>query len=63
MSRFRAEEPPVDEMLDDPIVQLLMRRDGIGPDEVLSTLEEAHRRLRRSSRAADASDRILPAGI
>ena len=49
-------------MLDDPIVRLVMRRDGIGPDEVLNTLEAAYRRLRRS-RAADARDRGLPAGI
>jgi hypothetical protein len=62
MSRIRPEEPELEEMLDDPIVRLVMRRDGIGPDEVLHTLEAAYRRLRRS-RAADARDRGLPAGI
>ena len=63
MIRFRAEEPPLDEMLDDPIVRLLMLRDGIGPEEVLSTLEGAYRRLRSSGRAPDARDCVLPAGI
>ena len=63
MNRYRAEEPPLEEMLDDPIVRLLMRRDGIGPDEVLSTLDRAYRRLKRSGRAPDASDGVLPAGI
>ncbi len=63
MSRYRPEEPPLEEMLDDPIVRLVMRRDGIGPDEVLSTLEAAYRRLKRSARAADARNGILPAGI
>jgi hypothetical protein len=63
MIGFRAEEPPLDEMLDDPIVRLLMLRDGIGPDEVLSTLEGAYRRLRGSGRAADARDCVQPAGI
>jgi hypothetical protein len=63
MNRFRPEEPPLEEMLDDPIVRLVMRRDGIGPDEVLSTLEGAYRRLRSSGRAPDARDCVLPAGI
>ena len=63
MIGFRAEEPPLDEMLDDPIVRLLMLRDGIGRDEVLSTLETAYRRLRRSGCAPDARDCVLPAGI
>ena len=62
MSRIRPEEPELEEMLDDPIVRLVMRRDGIGPDEVLHTLEAAYRRLRRS-RAADSRDGCLPSGI
>ena len=61
MTGIRHEEPPLEEILDDPIVRLLMRRDGIGPDDVLRTLERAWRR--RSVGAPDARDRILPAGI
>jgi hypothetical protein len=63
MDWYRAEEPPLEEMLDDPIVRLVMMRDGIGRDELLSTLEGAYHRLRRSARAADAGDRVLPAGV
>ncbi len=63
MSRIRFDEPPLDEMLADPIVHLVMRRDGIGPDEVLEALEGALRRLALSRRAADAGDGVLPTGI
>jgi hypothetical protein len=61
MTEIRAKEPPLEELLDDPIVRLLMRRDGIGPDDVLKTLERVSRR--RSVRAPDTCDCILPAGI
>ncbi|HXV24748.1 MAG TPA: hypothetical protein VED46_10860 [Alphaproteobacteria bacterium] len=63
MSRIRIEEPPLDEMLADPIVRLVMRRDGIGPEDVLEALEGARRRFALSRRVSDASDRVLPAGI
>ena len=63
MDWYRAEEPPLEEMLDDPIVRLVMMRDGVARDELLSTLEGAYRRLRRLGRATDAGDGVLPAGI
>jgi hypothetical protein len=63
MSRIRFEEPPLDEMLADPIVHLVMRCDGIGPEDVLEVLEEALQRFRLSRRVSDASDCVLPAGI
>lgn len=66
MSRTPFDEPSLDEMLSDPIVRLVMRRDGIDAADVLKTMEGAWRRLKlsRTGRgAADSRDRILPAGI
>ena len=45
-------EPSIDELLSDPIAQLLRNRDGIAVDDVLVTVERAkaalrHRCLRR----------------
>jgi hypothetical protein len=38
-------EPPLEEMLGDPIVRALMRRDGVVPGEVRQVLEAARRRV------------------
>jgi hypothetical protein len=38
-------EPPLEELLDDHIAQLLMRRDGIGPADVWRSVEAARARL------------------
>lgn len=35
---FRAAEPPVDEMLADPLVHLVMKRDGVSREEILRVL-------------------------
>ena len=59
------DEPPIDEMLADPIVRLVMRRDRIGPGEVRAAIEAARRKLslRSGNCAADPLDRRLPSGI
>jgi hypothetical protein len=35
---FRSAEPPVDEMLADPLVHLVMKRDGVSREEILRVL-------------------------
>ena len=64
-SSYLHEEPPIEEMLADPIVRLVMQRDRIGPREVRAALDAARRRLglRSSDRAADAGDCILPSCV
>ncbi|HZB91838.1 MAG TPA: hypothetical protein VE397_10380 [Stellaceae bacterium] len=42
-------EPPLDEVLDDPIVRLVMARDGLPPEEVRAHIESARRRLQQRS--------------
>jgi hypothetical protein len=37
-------EPPLEELLNDRIVQLIMRRDGIGPADVWRAVEAARSR-------------------
>jgi hypothetical protein len=37
-------EPPLDEMLDDPVVQLIMQADHVPPADVRRLLESAQRR-------------------
>ena len=41
-------EPPLEEVLGDPIVRALMRSDGVTPGEVRRVLDEARRRRRQS---------------
>jgi len=56
-------EPALDEVLADPIVHLVMRRDGIGPSELRAAIEVARTILARraaSARLADPSYRIRP---
>ena len=38
-------EPTLDEMLSDPVVQLMMTVDGVRPDQVVTLLREARERL------------------
>jgi hypothetical protein len=45
-------EPPLEELVDDQIAQLVMRRDGIGPADVWRTVEAARARLARSADSA-----------
>ncbi len=53
-------EPTIEDLLTDPIAQLLRKRDGIEIDEVLATVEQArealrHRRLTRGDVAEAAA--------
>ena len=48
---MHAWEPTLDEMLSDPVVQLMMTVDGVRPDEVVTLLREARERL-------DSDDRM-----
>jgi hypothetical protein len=41
-----AYEPTLDEALTDPLVLLILKRDGLAADEVRSFLEQVRRRLR-----------------
>ncbi len=51
-----ATEPPVDEMLADPLVHLVMKRDGVSREEILRVL-----RCVRHARAAYDHLRMIPA--
>ena len=46
-------EPPLDEVLNDPIVRLVMARDGLPPEEARAHIEAARRRLRERRRSAE----------
>ena len=46
-------EPPLGEVLDDPIVRLIMARDRLLPDEVRAHVEVARRRLQEGRRSTD----------
>lgn len=51
-SIFRTLEPPVDEMLADPLVHLVMKRDGVSREEILRVLRCAsHARAGNTSLA------------
>jgi hypothetical protein len=47
-------EPPLDELLDDRIAQLIMRRDGIAVADVWHAVEAARSRL--ANRTQDAAE-------
>ena len=51
----RANEPNIDEMLADPVVHLVMKRDGVSQDEILRVL-----RCVRHARAAYDHMRSIP---
>jgi hypothetical protein len=65
MTKARFDEPALDELLADPMIDLVMRRDGFDAEQVRRTMEGAWRRLRlsRAGRDADAGDRVLPTGV
>jgi hypothetical protein len=46
MLYFGNREPPLDEVFDDPIVRLLMARDGLPPDEARACVERMRAALR-----------------
>ena len=46
-------EPALEEVLRDPIVQLVMRRDGLGLADVRCSVDAARRRLSPSTGTAD----------
>jgi hypothetical protein len=52
MSYLGNREPPLDEVLDDPIVRLVMARDRLLPDDVKAYVGAAMQRLRREKRPA-----------
>ena len=58
-------EHAASELLADPMIDLVMRRDGFDADQVRRTMEGAWRRLRlsRAGRDADAGDRVLPTSV
>ena len=55
-------EPPLEELLNDPIAQLLMRRDGIALADVWRAVELARSRLanRAQKAAQDPTVELLP---
>lgn len=49
-------EPALGDLLNDPLTALVMRRDGIGRDDVMAAVAEARRRLSRQRHPAVALD-------
>jgi len=47
--RWIRDEPSLEEMLADPIVRILMERDGLSDQSVRAAFEEAAKRLRSRS--------------
>jgi len=57
MSQERRREVTLEEALDDPIVQLLMKRDGVTADDVRAVVEQAKARHKSDNgREVDPSD-------
>ncbi|MCK0196197.1 hypothetical protein MWN34_04655 [Ancylobacter sp. 6x-1] len=55
-----AYEPTLDDILSDPLVGLILRRDGLSVPAVRVTLERARERLgRRAPRATGAADPVV----
>ena len=58
-SNMRADEPRVDEMLEDAVVKAVMQRDGVGRGELLGLIEWARIELgKRRRQSAIAAMRI-----
>ena len=49
-------EPTIDDLLSDPIVQMLMKRDGLGPEAVWACVGDARKKLRASERPTERTD-------
>jgi hypothetical protein len=54
-------EPQVEEIVHDPIVQLIMRRDRLTVAQIMATVTRARARLRSDHPKAVASPTALPA--
>lgn len=48
-------EPPLSQMLEDPVTQAVMASDGVGRDDLESLLREAQQRIAESERAQHRS--------
>lgn len=59
MLYFGNREPPLDEVFDDPIVRLLMARDGLPPDEARACVERMRAALRARGRLLKATQSKL----
>ena len=46
-------EPALADVMNDPLVRLVMRRDSLTPDEVWSVVNAARRRLKHTPKTAD----------
>lgn len=56
-------EPSLEDVMADPMVQLVMRRDGLTPDDVNAVIEAVQRRHRgRSNPAPRGSSMVLIPG-
>lgn len=60
MLYFGNREPPLDEVFDDPIVRLLMARDGMPPDEARACVERVRAALRERSPSVTATAQPKP---
>lgn len=50
------QEPKIEDLMADPIVHLVMRRDGLTADQVWHWISEAQRRLRAMQRPTGSLD-------
>jgi hypothetical protein len=50
--RWLSGEPTIDEMLVDPTVITMMKRDGVRPDDVRSLIRDVSRHLKRDTRSS-----------
>ncbi|HEX7967160.1 MAG TPA: hypothetical protein VF502_03000 [Stellaceae bacterium] len=57
----RNREPSVDELLNDPVMQLIMARNGLSDEAVRALIADLKRRLQAQFAAADAAE-SAPAG-
>ncbi len=57
MLYFGNREPPLNEVFDDPIVRLLMARDGVPPDEARAYVERIRAALRERTHLATVEKR------
>lgn len=48
------QEPRLEEMLADPMIELVMKRDGLTRDDLVALVQEARRRIGRRGRRAAA---------
>ena len=58
---IRNREPSVDELLDDPVMRLIMARNGLSDEAVRALITDLKRRLQTQPVAASAAESV-PAG-